>query len=107
MEKGPDLQSQVPPGYDSFSSHPTTRLRDLDQNAHPQSSSGSKNFSQMLDANLDEMYGSISRLKGLAEGLQTEIETQNDLIDNITTKTETADVSIGRQNKEMNRILKK
>lgn len=61
----------------------------------------------MLDANLQEMSVSISRLKGLATDLSQEIDTQNDLIDNITNKTETADLNIQRQNKEMNRILKK
>lgn len=94
------------PEYDSFSSHPSTRLRNLDQDTNPQSS-GSKNFSQVLDANLDEMYGSIRRLKGLAEGLSTEMDTQNDLIGNITEKTETADITLGKQNKDMGRLLKK
>lgn len=94
------------PEYDSFSSHPVTRLRNLEHDERPQTS-GSRNFSQVLDANLDEMYGSISRLKGLAEGLSTEIDSQNDLIGNITDKTETADITIQRQNKDMNRILKK
>lgn len=92
--------------YDSFASHPTTRLRNLDQDP-VQQSSGSKSFSQILDANLEEMHSSIKNLKFLAEDLSTEIEGQNDLIDNITDKTEKADITIGKQNKDMNKILKK
>lgn len=69
--------------------------------------SGSKNISAMLDANLQEMASSISRLKGLATDLSQEIDTQNDLIDDITNKTESADLMIQRQNKDMSRILKK
>lgn len=53
------------------------------------------------------MYSNISRLKGLATDLSYEIESQNDLIDNITNKTELADITIGKQNKDMQRILKK
>lgn len=73
----------------------------------PSQASGSKNISAMLDANLQEMATSISRLKGLATDLSQEIDTQNDLIDNISNKTEKADINIQRQNKDMQRILKK
>lgn len=71
------------------------------------SGSGSKDISAKLDANLQEMCSSISKLKGLATDLSFEIDTQNDLIQTITDKTETADVTIGRQNREMNKLLKK
>lgn len=53
------------------------------------------------------MCTNISRLKGLATELGSEIESQNDLIGNITDKTEKADLTIGKQNKDMNRLLKK
>lgn len=64
-------------------------------------------FNKQLDKNLDEMAGSLSRLKGLAVDLHQEIDDQNDLIDNITTKVENVDAKVGRQNKEMNRLLGK
>lgn len=53
------------------------------------------------------MYGQISKLKGLATDLSGEIDTQNDLIGNITDKTEIAGITIEKQNKDMKRILKK
>lgn len=64
-------------------------------------------FNKQLDKNLDEMAGSLSRLKGLAVDLHQEIDDQNDLIDDITTKTENVDEKLGRQNKEINRLLGK
>lgn len=69
--------------------------------------SGSKGFTARLDANLQEMHSSISKLKGLATDLSFEIDTQNDLIETITDKTELADITIGKQTKEMDRLLKK
>lgn len=71
------------------------------------SGSGSKDFSARLDANLQEMCRNISQLKGLATDLSVEIDSQNDLIGNIVEKTDKADITISRQNKEMQRILKK
>lgn len=65
------------------------------------------NFNKQLDKNLDEMAGSLSRLKGLAVDLHSEIDDQNDLIDNITNKTENVDMKLGKQNKEINRLLGK
>lgn len=64
-------------------------------------------FNKQLDKNLDEMAGSLSRLKGLAIDLNQEIDDQNDLIDDITTKTESVDAKLGKQNKEINRLLGK
>ncbi|XP_060534149.1 synaptosomal-associated protein 29 [Cylas formicarius] len=102
-----NLQQQLS-SYDRYDEHPTTRLRGNDYNALPsQQASGSKDFSARLDANLQEMCDNISRLKGLASELGQEIDTQNDLIDNITYKAEKADITIGKQNKEMVKILKK
>lgn len=80
-------------GIDTNISHQRTR------------SNESKTFNQRLDQNLDEMAGSLSRLKGLAIDLNQEIETQNDLIDNIGNKVENVDVKIKRQNKDMNHLL--
>lgn len=64
-------------------------------------------FNKQLDKNLDEMAGSLSRLKGLAIDLHTEIDDHNDLIDDITTKTENVDAKMGKQNKEISRLLGK
>lgn len=44
---------------------------------------------------------------GLALGLGEEIDSQNELVENILSKTDKADINMERQNKELNRILKK
>lgn len=64
-------------------------------------------FNKQLDKNLDEMAGSLSRLKGLAIDLHSEIDDQNDLIDDIHTKVENVDAKLGKQNKEIHRLLGK
>ncbi|KAB0791299.1 hypothetical protein PPYR_03099 [Photinus pyralis] len=92
--------------YDRYENHPTTRLRNPEPDSFQQGSS-SKNFSARLDANLQEMHSSISKLKGLASDLSYEIDSQNDLIGDIIEKTDVADVTIVKQNKEMHRILQK
>ncbi|CAG9770829.1 unnamed protein product [Ceutorhynchus assimilis] len=93
--------------YDRYDEHPTTRLRGNDYNLPTSTGSGSRDFSAKLDANLQEMCNNISRLKGLAGELGQEIDTQNDLIDNITYKTEQADMTIHKQNKDMMKLMKK
>lgn len=65
------------------------------------------NFNALLDKNLDEMSGSLARLKGLAIGLSSEIDSQSELLDNITDKTERADSMMAKQNKDMRMLLKK
>ncbi|XP_014483318.1 PREDICTED: synaptosomal-associated protein 29 [Dinoponera quadriceps] len=60
-----------------------------------------------LEQNLNEMSGSLARLKSLAIGLSEEIDSQNDLIDNITDKTEKADIMLQKQNKDMLHLMKK
>lgn len=75
--------------------------------AQTSTTAGGSNFTSQLDRNLDEMAGSLSRLKGLAIDLHTEIDDQNDLIDDITTKVENVDAKVGKQNKDMNRLLGK
>lgn len=64
-------------------------------------------FSHQLDQNLDDMRGNLSRLKNLALDLNLEIDSQNDLIDDISNRVDDVDVKIGKQNKEMNRLLRK
>lgn len=87
-----------------YSNHPSTKLRgDSDQRLAAPATS----FNEQLDKNLDDMAGSLSRLKELSLDLNNEIENHNDLIDNITTKTENMDMKIGKQTKEMNKMLHK
>ncbi|XP_015513404.1 synaptosomal-associated protein 29 [Neodiprion pinetum] len=85
--------------------HPALRIRGLlDEEELPRPSD---NVSAILEKNLDEMSGSLARLKGLAVGLTEEIDSQNDLIDSVMDKTEKADITIDRQNKDITRLLKK
>lgn len=95
-----------PTADERFSNHPTTRLRN-DPVRLQQQQQVSGNFNKQLDQNLDEMCDSLSRLKGLAIDLNLEIDTQNDLIDDISNKVEDVDVKIGKQNREMFKILGK
>ncbi|CAH0595361.1 unnamed protein product [Chrysodeixis includens] len=89
---------------DHFRSHPSTRLRELDaQVAEP--ITDSQRVNNVLDANLDEMVQAISRLKGLGIALGDEIEQQSELIDTIQDKVEIADIKVGKQNKQMNKLL--
>lgn len=90
-----------------YESHPTTRLRMDEEYYSVQQKQTGSNFNQQLDKNLDEMAGSLSRLKGLAIDLHQEIDDHNDLIDDITNKVENVDIKIGKQNKEINKLLGK
>lgn len=93
-----------------YAAHPTTRLRNdsMQQQQHQQSMNNSNlSFNNQLDRNLDEMCNSLSRLKGLAVDLNGEISTQNELIDDINNKVEDVDAKIGKQNREMFKILGK
>ncbi|XP_077256281.1 synaptosomal-associated protein 29kDa [Temnothorax americanus] len=67
----------------------------------------SDEVTRVLEQNLSEMSGSLARLKHLAIGLSEEIDSQNDLIDNIADKTEKADITLRQQNKDMLHLLKK
>ncbi|GAB0092326.1 synaptosomal-associated protein 29 [Sergentomyia squamirostris] len=92
-----------------YENHPVNRLRNDDpySTQHQHQLRGPADFNARLDQNLDHMAGSLSRLKGLAIDLNTEIDTQNDLIDNITNKVEDTDMKIGKQNREMFKMLGK
>lgn len=57
--------------------------------------------------NIGDMSASLSRLKGLAQGLSSELDDQNQLLDRLQASTDKADWRIQRQNKDMERILKK
>jgi len=62
---------------------------------------------EALDRNLDDMASGLARLKGLAEGLNSELSEHNDILDRVTDKTEVVGFKVDKQNKEMNKILKK
>lgn len=64
-------------------------------------------MNKVIDRNLEDMCTSLTRLKGLAEGLGDEIDSQNEVLDRLNDKTDKADFSIMRQNKDMNKLLKK
>ncbi|XP_050575868.1 synaptosomal-associated protein 29 [Bombus affinis] len=87
------------------STSPALKLHGLDNDI--ETSSLSNNVSKVLELNLDEMSGSLARLKGLAIGLSEEIDLQNDLIDNITDKAEKTDIMLQKQNKDLTHLLKK
>lgn len=101
------LNTMSTSGADHFGTHPTTRLRGLDQQITAEPISDTQRINKVLDANLDEMVTHISRLKGLGVALGEEIEQQNQLIDEIHDKVDVADIKIGHQNKQMNKLLGK
>lgn len=90
----------------SSGEHPSFRLRGLSEE-EDSFKPATNNVSAVLEKNLDAMSGSLARLKGLAIGLSEEIDSQNDLIDNIDDKTEKADIMLMKQNKDMRHLLKK
>ncbi|KAK2580086.1 hypothetical protein KPH14_012367 [Odynerus spinipes] len=88
--------------------HPTLKHRGLlDDDEDQRINKSTNNITKVLEKNLDEMSGSLARLKGLAIGLSEEIDTQNDLIDNITDKAERTDIMLQKQNKDITYLLKK
>lgn len=90
---------------DKYAQHPTTRLKADPKKAATQNGGNGSSFDQRIESNLSEMSGNLSRLKYLAIDLHEEIVTSNDLIDDIQTKVDTVDIKIGRQNKDMNKLL--
>lgn len=102
-----DDMSQKYSGMNNFESHPATRLRGLDAQTSVQPVPNSQRVNDILEANLDEMVQHITRLKGLGAELGNQIDQQNELIDTIHDKVEVTDLKIGKQNKQMNKLLGK
>jgi len=105
--KGNEDQNKEKPSYET---HPVSRLRSDDVGGYghaQQMNEQPTSFNDLLDRNLDDMGASISRLKGLAIDMHQDIGEQNDLIDNITYKVEDVDLKIGRQTRDMNKLLGK
>ncbi|KAK4292355.1 hypothetical protein Pmani_034871 [Petrolisthes manimaculis] len=94
------------------SPHPTLTLKGLDDDSDDLSlqtdfKARSKAINQRLDNDLDDMSAGLSRIRGLAVGLGTEIEDQNQMIDRIHSKAERADFNISSQNSQMKKIIKR
>jgi len=62
---------------------------------------------EALDRNLDDMASGLARLKGLAQGLNSELSEHNQILDRVSDKTEVVGFKVDKQNKDMNKILKK
>jgi len=62
---------------------------------------------EALDRNLDDMASGLARLKGLAQGLNSELSEHNEILDRVSDKTEKVGFKVDKQNKDMNKILKK
>ncbi|KAH7956689.1 synaptosomal-associated protein 29 [Rhipicephalus sanguineus] len=106
------------------STHPAFRVRGLDTSgfgtgfedeqgdfaAKPQQpayKNRSAEIEQKLDSNLAELDSGLGRLKFLAQGLGRELDDQNELLDNLTEKTDLAEGTVVHQNSQIRRILKK
>ncbi|XP_073811168.1 synaptosomal-associated protein 29kDa [Musca autumnalis] len=94
-----------------YDQHPISRIRgdSSSQQNMMQAQQERRNnpFELQLEANLNEMSDNLSRLKGLATELGSEIESQNDLLDNMTYKIEDVDIKLSRQNKDISKLLGK
>lgn len=94
-----------------YDNHPVSRIRDdsstYRQRQMQQQQRAANPFQQQLESNLDDMCDNLSRLKFLATDLGTEIESQNDLLDNMNYKIESVDSKMVKQNKDMNKLLRK
>lgn len=101
----PSSTSAAKTPEEQYGEHPTTRLRNDNQGQQQQANGGS--FNQRIENNLTDMSNSLSRLKHLAIDLNQEIVESNELIDNIHDKVENVDIKVGKQNKEMNKLLGK
>lgn len=88
--------------------HPGLRTRGMvEENGVRGANNSSADVDRALDLNLDEMSVGLSRLKGLAQNLNRELDEHNDIIDRLDHKTSNADWRIQKQNKDMDRLLKK
>ncbi|XP_064536678.1 synaptosomal-associated protein 29 [Drosophila montana] len=94
-----------------YDNHPISRMRDdtssYNQRQVQAQQRAANPFQHQLESNLDEMCDNLSRLKFLATDLGTEIESQNGLLDNMNYKIESVDLNLTKQNKEMNKLMKK
>ena len=66
-----------------------------------------KKVDKQIDDDLDEMSFGLSRLAGLAHGLNTELTQQNELVERVGEKAAKTDIRLGTTNKNLNSLLKK
>lgn len=95
---------------DVFDNHPINRIRSDNipsQQQQQRFANDKTTFDRRLESNLESMCDSLSRLKGLATDMRGEIESQNDLLDNMNYKIEDVDMKMSKQNKEINKLLGK
>ncbi|XP_042209557.1 synaptosomal-associated protein 29-like [Homarus americanus] len=113
----PDLsaayqRSQASVAAQKSTPHPSYNLKGLEEEFEDEPEfddfrSSTARVNAKLDSDLDEMSAGLSRLKGLAVGLGTEITDQSIMIDRIHTKADKADLTIGGQNTQIKKILKR
>ncbi|XP_078278035.1 synaptosomal-associated protein 29 [Rhinoraja longicauda] len=57
-----------------------------------------------MDDNLDMMTSGLGRLKGLAVGLRTEIDEQDEIIDRVTGKVDRVETKIGATDRQLRKL---
>ena len=62
---------------------------------------------EQINSNLNQMSDGLSRLKNLGITLQTELDSQNDLIDDVDAALDRNKRKTDRLNRDMNNLLKK
>jgi len=62
---------------------------------------------EQINSNLEQMSGGLSRLKNLGITLQNELESQDDLIDDVDAAIQRNNRKTDRMNRDMNNLLKK
>ncbi len=96
----------VPP---SNPSHPGLMMRGIDDGPRgagagaPVSTTDAVNA--QLDRDLEDMSRGLSRLKGLAQNLNSELEDHNEIIDRLDDKTSNTNWRVQKQNKDMSKLL--
>jgi len=81
--------------------HPALKSRGLVEDSDKTSSAD-----EVLDRNLDEMAMGLSRLKGLALDLNTELDEHDDILIRLDDKASRTGIKVEKQNKDMSKILK-
>ncbi|XP_037712716.1 synaptosomal-associated protein 29-like [Drosophila subpulchrella] len=95
------------PSTEGYNNHQVSQLReDPNSTYHPQRQEANA-FQVQIDANLEEIGSNLSVLKMLAKELGGEIESQNELLDNLSNKIEDVDLQVHKQNQDLTKLLKK
>ncbi|XP_030074565.1 synaptosomal-associated protein 29 [Microcaecilia unicolor] len=94
----PKLRNLDTTGFDASASGVSTSSSSTD--CYPKNQQ-LRNYHQKIDKNLDDISSGLGRLKGLALGLQTEIDEQDDLITQVTGKVDRLDLNIKTTDKRI------